>query len=110
MSRLRMPAWTTVASVVTGLLLAICLYRFVDDVQLYEAAQELKVRKVDELEGLKAKRDDTRELAVRLTSDPLTKERLARAEGYIRPGEIVYLIKPPTKATAPAVESPAPTQ
>ena len=110
MSRLRMPAWTTVASVVTGLLLAICLYRLVDDVQLYEAAQELKLRKVQELERLKEKRDDTRELAERLTSDPLTKERLARAEGYIKPGETVYFIKPPPRPAAATADSAAPAQ
>jgi len=102
-----MPAWSTTASVVTGLLLAICLYRFVDDVQLYEAAQALKLRKVEELERLKEKRDETRELAERLTSDPLTKERLARAEGYIKPGETVYFIQPAKKPAAAVVDSAA---
>ena len=94
----------------TSLLLTICVYRLVDDVQLYKAAQDLKLRKVEELQQLKETRDQKRELAEKLTSDPLTKERLARAEGYIKPGETVYFIQPPAKPAAPANDAAALTQ
>ncbi|MBT3266556.1 hypothetical protein HN371_05340 [Candidatus Poribacteria bacterium] len=101
MPRPRAPRWSTVASVVTGLFLAICLYRLVDDVNLYNAAQALKAAKVEALARLEARRDETRELADKLQSDPMTKERLARSVGYISPGETVYFI-PPTAPTPPA--------
>lgn len=110
MSRLSLPRWTTVASVAMGLLLAICLHRLVDDVQQYKSAQALKLGKQEELALVETRRDETRQLAERLRSDPLTKERLARSEGYSKPGETVYIIEPTASADtskdAPAVTTP----
>ncbi|MEO2004246.1 MAG: septum formation initiator family protein [Candidatus Poribacteria bacterium] len=107
MPRLSAPRWTTVASAALGLLLAICLYRFGDDVRQYKSAQALKSEAQAELALLEARRDDTRELAERLRSDPMTKERLARAEGYSRPGETVYIITPAKTPTSSAATAPA---
>ena len=104
MPRPRAPRWSTVASVGTGLFLAICLYRFVDDVRLYNSAQALKAAKVEALARLEARRDETRELAEKLQSDPMTRERLARSVGDIRPGETVYFIRPAAPAPAPAAQ------
>ena len=58
MPRLSAPRWTTVASAALGLLLAICLYRFGDDVRQYKSAQALKSEAQAELALLEARRDD----------------------------------------------------
>jgi cell division protein FtsB len=82
--------------------LLVSLYRFVEGFQNWQEARQIKQNYLEELDAFKLKREDLKERVEKLKSDELSKERLARRLGYIKPGEIVYKVvrshaAPPTK-------------
>ena len=85
-----------VLSILAVIMLLISLYRFVEGFQNWQEAREIKRRSLDELAELERERDRLKVRVEKLKTDELTKERLARRLSYVKPGEVVYKIVPPS--------------
>ena len=83
-------------SILAVLMLLISLYRFVEGFQNWQEARQIKRRSLEELAALERERDRLKIRVEKLETDELTKERLARRLSYVKPGEVVYKIVPPS--------------
>ncbi len=86
--------WRGGIMLISFLLLALSTYRVADDYRAYRQAQELQTEREADLERVTAERDDAVATLQKLRSDPLTREQLVRSNGYVKPGEAVYVIVP----------------
>jgi cell division protein FtsB len=92
-------------SIVAFVVLLISLYRFVEGFQNWQEARAIKRRFHNEIAELERKRDQLQLRIEKLRTDELTKERLARRVGYIKPGETVYKIVRSSQPS-PVISSP----
>ena len=91
--------WRGAIMAISFVLLALFTLRLVDDFRAYRRAVDLKAERVASLERLVAERDEARSMLEKLRTDSLTREQLLRSNGYVRPGEQVYVIVPSAHAT-----------
>ena len=90
----RSRCWRGGIMLISFVLLGLVTYRVADDYKSYRRAQELQVERVADLERVTAERDDAVATLEKLRSDRLTREQLLRSNGYVKPGEKVYVIVP----------------
>lgn len=69
-------------------------YRFVKGLKYWHRNREVKQEYVREVEKLQQKQQWLEDEIDKLKNNTLTKERLAREIGYIKPGETVYKFEP----------------
>jgi cell division protein FtsB len=74
--------------------LAFGLYRFVDGFIYWRQCKKIHQDYIDEINRLEEERDKLQDYVRRLESDEFTQEQIARKQGYIKKGEIVYRIVP----------------
>ncbi len=77
------------------LLLAIPLFalsscRFVDGFKYWRQSKKIRRSYIATIKELEAKRDERLDYVERLQNDELTREMVAREQGYIKEGETVY--------------------
>ena len=87
-------SWLFIFAVV---LLVVCLYRLVEGVQDWREDRRIKQHYAGELKKLELERERLRVRVEKLRTSKLTKERLARGLGYIKPGETVFKVVPSPK-------------
>lgn len=93
MRKKRRNLWSFIASVAIAGVLALCLSRLSGDWNKYQAAIEIREKKLSQLNGLEEKRDQLIQKSDDLENDSLEKQRLLRSHGYGRPGEQRYLLR-----------------
>ena len=91
------------------LLLAIPLFalsscRFIDGFKYWRQSKEIQQSYIDEIEELKAKQNELLDYVERLKNDESAMEVIARTQGYIKEGEIVYRIVSSMKNSPPKMK------
>ncbi len=82
--------WRLIIVFVVTIMISYQIYTFGDAVKYWQENREKRQRYVREINELEQQQRIMKREILELKNNKLTQERLARAMGYIRQGEIVY--------------------
>ncbi len=88
----------SVLFICAGVVLLINVVRLCGELWDWREARQLRQQSLNDLSELNVQRDRMQIHVEKLRTDELTKERLARRLGYVKPGEIIYKIVDPQHA------------